>query len=297
MKIRFLKGLEKFIGKYIIKKTIPCALCSSEFKPENQLIKELLSEFESKDCSVNYRPYKVFKNVNAQEGVTEQSVIKLNEIRELLKNESIDNPKLLSVGCGVKGLEKIYDRIGFDSYGVDIDIKEETDKLKWHNLNENNDLPFEEDYFDVIVCQEVIEHIENPWLLYRKINRVLKTNGYLILTTPNIHSYKGKKIFVKNNEGYMFNFTKETSWQHINPLPYWEVEYVSQYNGFELQDLTGNYEYFLDFKNFLFGKADKKTLTIENNDVLIYIYKKFKNQRELYIPTSTHEYELEVTAN
>jgi len=47
-------------------------------------------------------------------------------------------------------------------------------------------LPFEDETFDCVVTFQVIEHIEDDILMIKEMARVLKKNGLLILTTPNI---------------------------------------------------------------------------------------------------------------
>ncbi|MEM3433326.1 MAG: class I SAM-dependent methyltransferase [Candidatus Methanomethyliaceae archaeon] len=46
-------------------------------------------------------------------------------------------------------------------------------------------LGFEDASFDVVACFEVIEHVPQPDKLLPELKRVLKTDGILILTTPN----------------------------------------------------------------------------------------------------------------
>lgn len=65
------------------------------------------------------------------------------------------------------------------------------------------DLSFDEDYFDIIITQDVLEHVKNPYLAFKEINRVLKPNGIHIFTVPiglNERTFqyfddKGKPIF------------------------------------------------------------------------------------------------------
>jgi ubiquinone/menaquinone biosynthesis C-methylase UbiE len=48
-------------------------------------------------------------------------------------------------------------------------------------------LPFRENSFDKILCTEVIEHIENDSCFIEEAYRVLKVNGILVITTPNLN--------------------------------------------------------------------------------------------------------------
>jgi len=45
---------------------------------------------------------------------------------------------------------------------------------------------FSEEYFDVVVSFETIEHIEEPMVFLEKIKSLLKPGGVLILSTPNL---------------------------------------------------------------------------------------------------------------
>ena len=47
-------------------------------------------------------------------------------------------------------------------------------------------LDYPDGYFDVIIWADVIEHIVNIWAAMKEINRLLKTGGTLITTTPNV---------------------------------------------------------------------------------------------------------------
>lgn len=54
------------------------------------------------------------------------------------------------------------------------------------DLNRQMKLPYANHSFDVVTATEVIEHLENFRALLREIYRVLKDDGLLVLTTPNI---------------------------------------------------------------------------------------------------------------
>jgi SAM-dependent methyltransferase len=50
-------------------------------------------------------------------------------------------------------------------------------------------LPFPDDFCDLVLAGEVIEHLHNPDNFMRECNRVLKRGGDLILSTPNFASW------------------------------------------------------------------------------------------------------------
>jgi SAM-dependent methyltransferase len=45
-------------------------------------------------------------------------------------------------------------------------------------------LPFREETFDIVLCTEVLEHLDAPDSALRELHRVLKPGGKLLLTTP-----------------------------------------------------------------------------------------------------------------
>jgi len=52
-------------------------------------------------------------------------------------------------------------------------------------------IPLEDNLFDIVFLYEVVEHFsgDDLKLMTREIRRVLKKGGYLVLTTPNYHSF------------------------------------------------------------------------------------------------------------
>ncbi|MDO8515572.1 MAG: methyltransferase domain-containing protein [bacterium] len=45
-------------------------------------------------------------------------------------------------------------------------------------------LPFKENNFDTIICTQVLEHVKKPWLAVKEMYRVIKPNGYSLVTVP-----------------------------------------------------------------------------------------------------------------
>ena len=66
-------------------------------------------------------------------------------------------------------------------------------------------LPAADETFDIVLCCEVLEHMDvDPMFMLEQINRVLKPGGLLLLTTPNITSSRGLWKMLRGVEPYFF---------------------------------------------------------------------------------------------
>ena len=97
--------------------------------------------------------------------------------------------KLLDVGCGDGFfLDKIKD-IDLEVYGIDISKKriERAAKKSRATLFQcvAEKMPFKKNFFDIIVCTDVLEHVQNPLQVINEIKRVCKENGIVFVSFPN----------------------------------------------------------------------------------------------------------------
>ena len=53
------------------------------------------------------------------------------------------------------------------------------------DLNQNSVLPFDSESFDAVVCTVSVEYLINPLAIFKEVARVLRTNGYFIVTFSN----------------------------------------------------------------------------------------------------------------
>lgn len=66
-------------------------------------------------------------------------------------------------------------------------------------------LPVDDETYDMVICCEVIEHMEiDPMFMLSEVNRVLKTNGRLLMTTPNATSSRSIAKMVRGIEPYFY---------------------------------------------------------------------------------------------
>lgn len=109
----------------------------------------------------------------------------------------VEGKTVLDVGCAGGALSKDLADRGFSVHA--IDVLEESIKIAKEFFNsskityEVRDLfkePFKDQSFDCITFLETIEHVENPATFLREFHRILKSNGVLIVSTPNATSLK-----------------------------------------------------------------------------------------------------------
>jgi len=116
----------------------------------------------------------------------------LHEFLINLMPESITyNTAILDIGCGTGAWLERLANAGFNNlYGIDNDIEQlQTKKATcWQANIDSDDLGFGNKKFGLITSIEVIEHLENPGRFFQHLVGLLAPEGYLLITTPNLHS-------------------------------------------------------------------------------------------------------------
>lgn len=101
----------------------------------------------------------------------------------------VDKVSVLDCGCGegvvLKFLED--ELSGANCYAFDLDLKEVKDakkNLPFCTIKVGNlyALPYEDDRFEMVLCTEVLEHLEKPEIALEEIHRV--TKRYAIFSVP-----------------------------------------------------------------------------------------------------------------
>lgn len=96
---------------------------------------------------------------------------------------------ILDLGCGGGSfLAYLHDKLGFQNVmGVDLNDKAVNFAVKYRKLNvqkiDANHLS-KEQKFDLVISTENIEHVNEINAYMNNVSRLIKRNGYLLLTTP-----------------------------------------------------------------------------------------------------------------
>jgi len=100
-----------------------------------------------------------------------------------IKKYSSVNEIWLDLGCGLRPYEKCFSDMKY--IGIDIADSGRPDHLKQPDIQFNGqDIPFPSNYFDGVLCTQVLEHATNFEKLLQESHRVLRNNGKLIISVP-----------------------------------------------------------------------------------------------------------------
>lgn len=104
-------------------------------------------------------------------------------------------PKVLDIGCATGALLLHLRERGWQTSGVEISPSAEYARVK-RNLDVRS-LPLEEnhfsaDSFDLILASHLIEHLNEPAAFTAEARRILRPEGRLLLTTPNIAGFQAR---------------------------------------------------------------------------------------------------------
>ncbi|MEC4807408.1 MAG: class I SAM-dependent methyltransferase [Jaaginema sp. PMC 1080.18] len=112
--------------------------------------------------------------------------LRLYKVLKQIPNQCV----ILDIGCGntASFLRAVSPKIR-QGFGIDFKVSDfETNniQIKQHKFQDN--LPFQDGYFDVVTMLAVLEHIEKEKEILEEVHRVLVPGGKLILTVPSVWS-------------------------------------------------------------------------------------------------------------
>jgi len=147
--------------------------------------------------NVRYANIKKLADTKLTEYKRHVDMKKLDFIISSLQNDLPVGSTGLDIGCNIGNISIPLASLGFKITGFDIstkNIKIANNKKIFFGFDKNltfllgdacNQPIVEKEQFDFVILSEVLEHVKKPEKLLVNINRVLKKDGYLIITVPN----------------------------------------------------------------------------------------------------------------
>jgi SAM-dependent methyltransferase len=179
--------------------------------------------------------------------------IKLTEIAILKYG---NKGSILEVGCGTgDNLYYYVNKFNFNnSYcieiapSVEMEIKKKGITPIILDVNENK-VPLADSSIDVVIFEEVIEHLYNSDLIISEIKRILKKDGILIVSTPNLSSWINRLVLLFGYQPFShdvsflggfgrFKFKNQTN-SHIKSFTLKAIIDYIKYFDFDILEIKG----------------------------------------------------------
>ena len=164
-------------------------------------------------------------------------------ILSLLEGQPIG--RVLDAPAGEGAMSRLLAKRGHDVIAFEIDEREFAAKeVSLVTGDMNRPLPFRNESFAYVVCMDGIEHLENPYLTIREFARILKRDGDLFISTPNISAFRSRaRYFLTgfHNKGKIpLQERNPSPLHHINLMTFPEIRYGLHRFGLNLNVITMN---------------------------------------------------------
>ncbi len=168
-----------------------------------------------------------------------------------------NSQRILDIGCGQGNFSAVLkEKLKSQVWGIEKDEKaakvarEKLDKVLIGDVNYHLDF-LEDDYFDCIVLNDILEHLVDPFLFLKKLKSKLNKNGVIVFSVPNVrYLFNLKKLIIDKqwhyeDEGILDRthlrfFTKKSlietfnnlnfevlQIKGINPLNFWKFSIIN----------------------------------------------------------------------
>ena len=160
--------------------------------------------------------------------------------------ENYHGIKVLEIGAG-SGSTLAYlkaNKIATEVIGLDIPESKRNvnsdlvDKFIYGDIEKLN-LEEYEDYFDCILLADVLEHLVDPDKVLKKAKRLLKEDGIILVSMPNIRHFKAFiKIFIKGNFSYEESGTFD--YTHLRFFCKGDIQKLIYKGGFDIEKIVSS---------------------------------------------------------
>ena len=145
---------------------------------------------------------------------------------DLVIRYSPPESKILELGCGNGISSRLLNQANFDVVGTDISPLFLEEARNWENSKlryqvcDVLELPFDDNSFDVICSNELIEHLPDAETALKEMERVVRKDGVVVLSGPNLCSpltsiFDWTRLMCGKPGRPVWGETKQQAWRHF----------------------------------------------------------------------------------
>ncbi len=127
---------------------------------------------------------------------------------------------------------------------IDIENILQIEHDKFVQADMTKPFPISDKTCDILVCIDGIEHIDEQFFFIKESHRILKDEGEIVISTPNISNLRSRwKWFITGHHHKCNSPLDETNpnpLHHIGMISFAELRYMLHSNGFIIEDIRTN---------------------------------------------------------
>lgn len=126
---------------------------------------------------------------------------RIKVMTDIVNSLNLNKKNILDIGCFDGTFLSMITNRNNNFYGVDASdyaVKQSSKKgiqVKQFFFDDVTKIPFQDNFFDLIIAGEIIEHIYDTDFFLEEIRRLLKRNGFFLISTPNLASL-GRRLLL-----------------------------------------------------------------------------------------------------
>jgi methionine biosynthesis protein MetW len=185
---------------------------------------------------------------------------RMKKVLDFVSNYRGRVSEFLDIGCGdgsftlfLKETLEAREAFGIEiSYAGCESAKEKGIKAFCLDIEEVENFPFEDECFDFIHCGEILEHLFDTDHLLREVYRLLKPEGFCVISTPNLASWYNRLLLLLGFQPYSTSASLQYYWvgklikqgshggrDHIRVMTLRSFKELLKLHGFEIKKIKG----------------------------------------------------------
>ena len=180
--------------------------------------------------------------------------------REMLGYIHATARTILEVGCGAGDFGATLKReLNAEVWGIELvpaaaeRAARRLDRVVAGNL-ETDEIHLPDEYFDCIVCNDVLEHLADPWRVVRLLRAKLKRDGVMVASLPNVRFYLVmKELFIHKRWEYRDQGVLDRT--HLRFFTFGTARELFEQGGYRLETIEGINAYDFSWKFRLLNRV------------------------------------------
>lgn len=160
----------------------------------------------------------------------------------LLQSHEVRTANVLDIAAGTGAWLHRLERHGFTEIAA-IELERENFALphiKLVSVDLNSSFGRSLDRtFSLVTAIEIVEHLDCPRSFLRQVEQLVESDGFLLLTIPNIAHWMGRLRFLLTGELRYFREKDYHDQRHISPITDTHLRLMLEESGFELKGRVG----------------------------------------------------------